>query len=360
MTTGDKTTREGRINSIRITEEYYWMLLRHLNNAVSEKLGEPGLKALAEGFRRYGHYRGEGMRQNPQSLAEGWDALSLVRAWDAADLFIASPNERLEVEGDAGEATVRLARVPGSDYYASREGGDILATYWRETLAGIAAGYDDQVTVTHSDIAADGSGPMSVTWSYSGDTRSSSNDAPRDPFADGAASIRLSRRTFGVFAALGMYVYWALTNRFDATGEELVRKSLYNFGVERAQGMREHAREEGMPIDFQSWSGVMQQRDPNENTFVFRGDNLITPGAYQVTCTYCPCAEVWAEEGQKGLAFGYIYDMEVHRGLVEGFHPGGVVTWDKVKTRGDKVCNFRFSIPELVTEEDPAWAQPSA
>ena len=51
--------------------------------------------------------------------------------------------------------------------------------------------------------------------------------------------------------------------------------------------------------------------------------------------------------------------MEVHRGLVEGFHPGGVVAWDKVKTRGDKVCNFRFSIPELVTKDDPEWAQQS-
>ena len=121
MTTGDKTTREGRINSIRITEEYYWMLLRHLNNAVSEKLGEPGLKALAEGFRRYGHYRGEGMRQNPQSLAEGWDALSLVRAWDAADLFIASPNERLEVEGDASEATVPVSPGPPAAIITPRE-----------------------------------------------------------------------------------------------------------------------------------------------------------------------------------------------------------------------------------------------
>ena len=357
MITKDKTTREERIHSIRITDEYYWMLLRHLHKAVSEKLGEPGRKALAEGFRQYGHYRGEGMRQNPQSLAEGWGAMSLVRAWDVADIMMASPDARIEVGGDPSQAIVRLPRVPGSDYFASREGGEVLATYWHETLSGIAAGYDDQITMTHSDIAADGTGPLSITWSFSGDTLNATNDSPNDIFTNVAASIRLSRRTFGVFAALGMYVYGALTNRFDATGEQLVRESLYNFGFERAQGMREYALKEGMPVNFQSWSDIMQQRDPNANSFVFRGNNLISPGVYQVTCTYCPCAEVWVEEGHDGLAFGYIYDMEVHRGLVEGFHPGGVVTWDKVKTRGDKVCNFRFSIPELVTEEDPAWAQ---
>jgi hypothetical protein len=33
--------------------------------------------------------------------------------------------------------------------------------------------------------------------------------------------------------------------------------------------------------------------------------------------------EMWAQEGPKGLDFGYLYDMEVHRGLVEGFHPAG-------------------------------------
>ena len=68
-------------------------------------------------------------------------------------------------------------------------------------------------------------------------------------------------------------------------------------------------------------------------------------------------AEVWAEEGAEGLALGYIYDMEVHRGLVEAFNPQGVVAWEKVKTRGDRVCNFRFSIPELVTEDDPPCAR---
>lgn len=359
MTTKDTTTREERISSIRITDEYYWMLLRHLHNAVSEKLGEPGMKALAEGFRQYGHYRGEGMRQKPQSLAEGRDALSLLRAWDIGDILLVHPDVRLAIEVGPSQTTIQLPRVPGSDYFASHEGSEVLATYWTETLSGIAAGYDDQLTVFHSEIPVDGSGPLTITWSYSGDTLSSANDSPGDRFADAAASIRLSRRTFGVFAALGMYVYRALTRRFDATGEEIVRKSIYNFGYERAQGMRQQAVEQGLPIDFQSWFDIMQQRDPNANSFVFRGDNRVSPGVFQVTCTYCPCAEVWVEEGHDGLAFGLIYDTEAHRGLVEGFHPGGVVAWDKVKTRGDKVCNFRFSIPELVSDDDPEWARQS-
>ena len=167
----------------------------------------------------------------------------------------------------------------------------------------------------------------------------------------------MSRRTAGVFSGLCMHTAQALIERFDATGEEVAREALYNFGAERAQGMREQAEREGRPLDFNSWFDIISQRDPNSAAWVFRGNTHISPGVFQVTCTYCPMADMWAEEGSQGLALGYIYDMEVHRGLVEAFNPQGVVAWDKVKTRGDRVCNFRFSIPALVTEDDPPWAR---
>ena len=218
-------------------------------------------------------------------------------------------------------------------------------------------GYDEALSVSHDPVPKDPEAPWAITWSFAGDPESSPVDLPADTFSNAAASIQMSRRTAGVVSALCMYTAKALTERFDATGEEVVRKALYNFGVERATGMREQVLAEGKPLDFRSWYETIQQRDPNSSAWIFRGDTHISPGAFAVTCTYCPMAEVWSEQGGDGLAFGYIYDMEVHRGLVEGFHPGGVVAWDKVKTRGDKVCNFRFTIPELVTDDDPEWAR---
>jgi hypothetical protein len=101
----------------------------------------------------------------------------------------------------------------------------------------------------------------------------------------------------------------------------------------------------------------LQERDASESIFVFRGERHISPGVFQVDCTYCPLAEVWGEEGGKGFTLAYIFDAENHRGLVESYHPSAVVRWDAVKSRGDKVCKFRFSIPELVTADDPDWAQ---
>lgn len=342
---------------MRIIDEYYWMLLRQLDLAVRKRIGEPGVAALRDGFRRYGIYRGESLRQHARTCAEGRDAMALLRAWDTADLALASADERLNVEGDASGATVHLAHVPGSDYFAQHNDASILASYWSETLAGVAEGYDKDLSVSHSDMPADPSAPWSLSFTYAGDVAGRSGEGPTDAFGEAVAAIRLSRRTTGVFGALPMYVANALGERFDATAEEAVREALYNFGVERAVDMREQALSEGKPLNFQTWFDTIQKRDPEAASFVYRDEHHVSPGVFQVTCTYCPCAEVWAEEGPRGLALGYIYDMEVHRGLVEGFRPGGVVAWEKVKTRGDKVCNFRFFIPELVTDDDPAWAR---
>jgi hypothetical protein len=351
------TERAQRIRSIRIIEEYHWMLLRQLDVAVRKRLGEPGMAALRAGLELYGRYRGESLRQHPLTCAEGRDALSLLRAWDVAELAVASPNATPEVTGNAARATVNLARVPGSEYFAKHEDRAILATYWRAMLAGLTAGYDEALSVTYPDIPADPAKPWSITFSYSGDVAHASAERPKDAFSDSAQAVRLSRRTMGVVADLPMYVARPLAERFDATAEEVMRKAIYNFGAERASGMREQVLAEGKPLNFQTWFDTIQKRDPNAASYVFRDERRISPGVFQLTCTYCPCAEVWAEEGPKGLAFGYLYDMELHRGLVEGFHPGGVVTWDKVKSRGDKVCDFRFFIPELVTADDPEWAR---
>ncbi len=351
------TDREQRVHSLRIIDEYTWMLLRQLDIAVRKRLGEPGVAALADGLRRYGRYRGESLREHPRTCAEGRDALSLLRCWDVADLALASTGEILDVTGDASSATLNLARVPGSGYFAQHNDAKILATYWTQTLAGLAEGYDSALAVDCPSLPDDPQAPWSMTFVFSGDTASSSASLPGDGFADPADAITLSRRTTGVFGALPMYVARALAERFDATAEEAVREALYNFGVERATGMREQVLAEGKPLNMQTWFEAIQKRDPEAASFVFSDDHHISPSVFQVTCTYCPCAEVWAQEGHDGLALGYIYDMEVHRGLVEGFRPGGVVAWDKVKTRGDKVCNFRFFIPELVGDGDPEWAR---
>jgi hypothetical protein len=353
--------RDQRIQSLRIIDEYTWMLIRQIREAVEKRLGEPGLAALADGFRRYGYYRGQTLFDSPIASAEGRDAMSLLRAWDVSDLMLTQADARLKVEGGPRRATVKLDRVPGADYFAKHGvDKDLLTTYWSETLKGIADGFDDDMAVSFAALPRDPAEPWSITFDYKGKSSGRSDAPPEDAFANKERSIRLSRRTYGVFGALGMYVSRALTDRFDAAAEEVMREALYNSGVERGRDIREQALQEGLPLNFQTWIDIWQRRDPEGASFVFRGKSHISPGVINVVCTHCPLASVWAEEGHRGLGFGYLFDVAMHKGWVEGFHPGAKIAWETVKTRGDKVCDFRFLIPELVTRQDPEWVQKAA
>ena len=350
--------RASRVRSLRILVEYNWMYLHHLHEATASRLGAAGLAALLPGFRRYGHHRGEEIRQSARGCAQPRDAFALHEAWDAADMALYTEDETLRVTGNRNEAIVALNQVPGTEYFGDRPSAELLTSFWSETLAGIAAGYDDAMTVSHDPVTQDSSSPWSIKWQFTGNSTRSAPFVAEDVVGDATRFVELSRSTVSAFSALCLYTAQSLRAQFDATAEEVVRTALYNFGVERAEGMRAQALREGKPLNMQTWFETIQQRDPDASGWVFRGDTHISPGVFQVTCTYCPMAQVWSQSGPGGLEFGYLYDMEVHRGLVEGFHPGGVVAWEKVKTRGDRVCNFRFQIPELVTKDDPSWAQP--
>lgn len=349
--------RQARIESVRIMVEYNWMYLHQVYQAASTRLGEKGVQAIASGIRRHGRYRGDYIRSSAEGCARGRDAMALMCAWDTAELPLASAGDVLDVSGDAKQATVSLERVPGSEYFEGKDSAPVLAIYWTELLAGVSMGYDEGLSIFCGPLSEPGAAPWTITLSFTGDVSQSKPEAPSDAFINPVAAIVMSRRTAGVFSGLCMHVTQALMERFDATGEAIAREALYNFGAERAIGMREQAEQEGRPLDFNSWYEIISKRDPNSAAWVFGGNTHISPGVFQMTCTYCPMADMWAEEGADALALGYIYDMEVHRGLVEAFNPKGVVAWEKVKTRGDRVCNFRFSIPELVTEEDPPWAR---
>lgn len=364
----DTSSRSDRIASLTTIYRYHWMFLRHLFDAVRNRFGAAGLSVLEQGFRRYGYYRGQSLRDRPETFAEGRDALSLIRNWDVADYALAALGSPFAVSGTPARATVTLPCVPGTEYFSTQSGGEVLKPYWQNTLTGLAEGYDGAAGVECSDIRLDPPTPWHITWTYRGESEETAPDQEiveivdslAEVFAQPVRAIQLTRRTFGVMAALQMYVARALIDAFDGAGEQALRKALYTFGVERGSEMREQALAEGRPLTMQSWSDMLQQRDPAESLFVFRGEDRASAGIYQAACTYCPLAEVWSEEGGKGLALGYMYDVEVHRGLVESYHPGGVVKWQTVKTRGDTVCQFRFSIPELVTADDPAWAQAKA
>lgn len=97
-------------------------------------------------------------------------------------------------------------------------------------------------------------------------------------------------------------------------------------------------------------------RAPHRATSCDRSAARYLPRAHGIrTGVSCPYAAVWQEFGPEGLALGQLYDVELHTTLCSTYHPGVVVRWEELKTWGDAVCKFRFSIPELAGPDEPAF-----
>ena len=352
---GPKTGREALVNSLSTLAEYHWMLFRRLHEQAEKRLGSPGLNALARGLWRYGFYRGESIRNDPRTLAAGRDCISLLEGWDGAELALATAEGGASLKGSSSELVVELPTVPGSAYMVPRGLGDTLPLHWTNVLAGMAAGFDPALEVDCGTVPTDGSSPWRFSLSLRTTEPERSAEFPAAPFDDPAAYIRLARTTTGLIAAAQMYVARELIHDFDASGEEVVRQACFDYGVERGAQLRDRVTERGDPVNFVSLRSAVDARDPMSAVFAVGGEVYTSPGLDFYDCTYCPLAEVWAKEGTEGLALGYIFDMELHRGLVETYHPGAVVKWDSLKTRGDSLCRFRFYIPELVTDDEQGF-----
>jgi hypothetical protein len=356
MATRDAVQRPQLVRSLAIMSEYHWMLLRHLHAAVDRRFGHEGVAVLARGLHRYGYYRGEFIRDSPAAIAEGRSALSLVRHWDAAELALASAQGDVEITATEGRVTVSLPVTPGADYFSAHGSLEILDLHWQQVLAGMARGFGEDVAVECSQV---GGSPWTITWTQPGSTANPAQQA-EDVFASPARYIELGRRTTGLIAALQMYPAMELIDAFDASGEEAVRESAYAYGAERGAAHRQRHLAEGTPLNLKTFGEVIAERDPLEALFAIRGESYFSPGVSHYDCTYCPLADIWAEQGDEGLRLGYLFDMELHRGLLETYHPGAIVRWDALKTRGDAVCRFRFSIPELVTPEEASMLAPAS
>lgn len=345
-------TREARAASLAAFAGYHWIMLRAFHGAAVRRLGAAGEEAVWRGVRRYGLYRGQWLRERPEGLAAPRDAAALACGWDTGELLLAQLAGGLVVTGTRARLELELAEAPGAAYFREHDGGEALDPFWRTFLDGVATAWAPGATaVATSSHAA----PWRLTLAVPGASEEPFAGPLPDPLDDPAAAIALTRRCVGVLAALQLNVSRELVAAFDATGEDVVREAAYQFGAERGSAVRERHLAEGRPLTLRSFmSGDgLQERDPGEDVFVMAGEQHLSDGAWYADCTSCPLQEVWGFEGHEGLRLGFLFDAPNHRGLFESYHPGTIVRWDAVKSRGDAVCKFRFTVPELLTDADP-------
>src|SRR5262249_46844386 len=250
-------------------------------------------------------------------------------------------------------------RIPGHAYFKLRSGKpELLQRYWSGLLGGMPAGYDRKLS-----LAADGAaieGPWSLRARYAGKPAGRTSPEQvrtqiRDIFAEPARALALVRGTSRNAGALYMFIAREVIRVWDASGEQVVREGVRGIGRERGTVLREKHTREGRPLNLKT---LMEDWDgPLVSTWVFN-EGYLSEGAWHQDCRYCPYADVWSEFGKEGLALGLLYDIELHTTMYTTYHPGTIVRWDELKTRGDHLCKFRISIPELASPNDPEYKRP--
>jgi hypothetical protein len=356
----DVTSRDGIIASMQDVSLKQFLFLRNLAEPLIHRLGiEEALLILDRAFLQYGQWRGENIRMSQASLVNGHDALAFFRNWDSCDFVLAELDEQVKVAGTPEKASLTVPHLPGATYFESRSGRqDVLRQYWSGLLRGMAKGYDGNLNTALSQ------GQPGNDWVipavYSGKTagKISAQDVIQrlqgifDQPADALAMVRETSRNAG---ALYMFVAREIIRTYDATGEQMVREGVRGIGRERGTALKEKHQREGKPLNLKTlmldWDG------PLVSTWVFNGDGYLSEGSWHQDCVYCPYADVWGTFGPEGLSLGYLYDIELHTTMYETYHPGTVVRWDELKTRGDHLCKFRISIPELVSPNDPEYVR---
>ena len=347
----DVKSKSGILASMQDVALKQFLFLRNLTEAVLERFGDDGLPILDAAFGHYGKWRGDTIRMAQGSMVAGHDALSFLLNWDSCDFILA---DGVDITGDAKAATLTLPRIPGSDYFRTRNGNfEILHRYWVGMLRGMPSGYD-----RHLGLSCGGDAPWAIEVAFTGPSTGATSppdvaDHIGGIFEKPERALAMVRATSRNAGALYMFIAREVIRVYDATGEQVIREGVRRIGRERGTVLKEKHLREGKPLTLTSlmndWDG------PLVSTWVFEDNEYLSDGVWHHDCRYCPYADAWSEFGREGLALGLLYDVELHTTMYTTYHPGTIVRWDALKTRGDHLCKFRVSIPELMSPNDPQY-----
>lgn len=339
------------LESLMQFQDYHWLMLKVFAEAIDRDLGREHIALFRDAGVEVGRFRGLSMHDASDTIVRGRGVTQLLEGWDGAEWDLQSRAGLITIHADEDGVALELPGAPGHSYLEPLLGVElataVLAAYWSGFAEGMALEYTE-ARMSIGDASHGG-------WIARFDGPVISAPVLGDRLENPVTLLEVNRRTTGLLATLQLAFSRALVDRFDASGEETVRRAAYRFGADRGEVIRERMVAQGKPLtlaNFGSKDGL-QERDPGEAVFVYRDRQHLSDGAYYIDCTYCPLAEIWKGQGEKSLKLAYLFDASNHRGLFQSYNPATQVRWHSVKSRGDAVCRFRFTIPELMDENDP-------
>lgn len=308
--------------------------LHHLAVALEEVVGARDAAPVIDGaLARLGVWRAGRL---PGARAGG-SLADLVRTWPNGDLYGIGHFGWGTLRAGADSMRVVVDASPDLLLLAERERVDLYLRSWRGLLLGLA----ERLGATAPEVRTSwdpASGAAELYLGLRGEGTPEA-DGLLAPAEAAPGSVLVS--SVDLRAAQYHFLARAYLDAFDATGEHAVRRGIQGFGRERGRALRERHESAGLPRDLRT---MMSDFDYGGEG-VWRFDaGALSPGAWSQDCTFCPFAKVWKE--LDGLDTGYIYDMEFHVAEFSEYNPAIRVRWDKLQTRGDDICAFRFTLPE--------------
>lgn len=312
----------------------------HVATAFEEEVGGADARSvLAEALREYGTWRGQRIAGRHDRAGVPHTLTNLVTQWGSGDLHGVLELGWGRASGDDTGIELTVNGTPDVVHLTEVGRRDLALLWWDCVVRGVADAYlGDAARVTTIDTGD----AIVVTLLLGEPSSRAETPLASDVFTDTVSAQRVVRETVDNRAAQVALLGRALIAAYDASGEHALRVGIQRFGAERGERLRARHLARGLEphleqmIDDFDYGG--------ESVWRFRDGGELTPGRWHQDCTYCPFAVVWRE--LDALDLGYVYDLEFHVAQFKAYHPGIRVRWDKLQTRGDAVCEFRFDLPD--------------
>ncbi len=318
------------------------LFYRNLREHAEEEFGTSALPALRAGLQDYGRWRAEVNQIQPSVVVSGQDPTSWVANWECADfaMFAEDSSYRADdLEASPGQVAVSMANPPEWEYFERLGQGAWLEDFWSWVMDGVTAGYERLVV----SPGRDDEGRWRLALAGDGlDVAGAGLAEPSAVLRNPERAVSLIRQSSVHNGALYFFIARALIAAFDASGEACVRRGVRAIGRERGLALRERHLALGLPLNMQTlmtdWDG------PLVSVWQWRDEGSLNPLSWAQDCVWCPYAAAWSQFGNEGQRLGYLYDLELHTTMYNAYLPGVSVRWEKLKTRGDAVCGFRFTV----------------
>lgn len=159
-----------------------------------------------------------------------------------------------------------------------------------------------------------------------------------------ARRIEQTVSIYGLMAKVFAHVSKQLVNTYGEQGEDVIRKGVETFGVERGKGIAARAALQGKPNTMEHY---LTHYDMGRSD-LFEYETVYHPTEIEQTFTTCAFGGQWKEDGMG--KYGILYCQMIDPSIAKGYNPNFEVVHDEYVLKEGQ-CHFLFQMKETNGED---------